>query len=156
MRSESWVSKSGAVAYALWGIVHVLGGAMQLLALRSGGGKALTAMISTAAPFETAGPELPAAAAAYMGMGAFTLVWLGALVTWVAVTQNWRNSRLGYWLNLTLVGTTDLGLLLALLLPGHMAWSDGMVGLGLFALALCFSTFARARDRSPLRTEAAA
>lgn len=149
MRSEKWVSQSGAVAYALWGIVHVIGGAMQLSALRSGGGKALTAMISTAAPFDVAGPDLPAVAAAYMGMGAFTLVWLGALVTWVAVTQNWRNSRLGYWLNLILVGATDIGLLLALLLPGYMAWSDGIVGLGLFAIAFCFSTLARVRDRLP-------
>ena len=67
-------------------------------------------------------------AAAFMGMGAFNILWIGLLVTVVAVTLNRRKSRLGYWLNLGIVGATDLGLLVALLLPGTMAWSDGGLG----------------------------
>jgi len=147
MDTTNRLAKTGAVCYALWGIVHVLGAAIQLAALRSRGGAGLTAMISTARPFDAQATVVPGASAAFMGMGAFNLLWIGALVTVVAVTLNWRNSRLGYWLNLGIVGATDAGLLWALLVPGIMAWSDGLVGLVLFAAALACSTLGRARVR---------
>jgi hypothetical protein len=99
-------------------------------------------MISTARPFD-ATTQVPDVAAAFMGMGSFNILWIGLLVTVVAVTMNWSNSRLGYWLNLAVVGATDAGLVWALLAPGYMAWSDGMIGLVLFAFALVFSSIAR-------------
>jgi len=141
------LARTGAVCYALWGIVHVLGAALQLAALRSQGGAGLTAMISTARPFDAQATAVPGASAAFMGMGAFNLLWIGVLVTVVAVTLNWRNARLGYWLNLGVVGATDAGLLWALLVPGVMAWSDGLVGLALFATAVVCSTLGRAGVR---------
>jgi hypothetical protein len=144
------LAKAGAIWYALWGIVHVLGAALQLVALRSQGGAGLTAMISTARPFDAQAAAVPEASAAFMGMGAFNLLWIGALVTVVAVTLNWRNARLGYWLNLGIVGATDAGLLWALLVPGIMAWSDGLVGLVLFAAAVVCSTLGRAGVRGLL------
>jgi hypothetical protein len=140
MRSANWMTKTGAVFYALWGLVHVIGGAMQLATLKSGGGAALTAMVATASGVDPATLEVPVAAAAFMGMGAMNILWIGALVLGVAAGQNWQNIRAGYWLNLALAGATDTTLLLALLLPGIMAWSDGMVGIGLFLLAAAFST----------------
>jgi hypothetical protein len=77
-------------------------------------------MISTARPFD-ATTQVPDVAAAFMGMGSFNILWIGLLVTVVAVTMNWSNSRLGYWLNLAVVGATDAGLVWALLAPGYMA-----------------------------------
>jgi hypothetical protein len=76
-------------------------------------------------------------------MGAYNILWIGLLVIVIAVGMNWRNSALGYWLNLAVVGATDLGLLVALLLPGYMAWSDGMIGISLFVLAFVFATAGR-------------
>ena len=81
-----------------------------------------------------------------MGMGAMNILWIGLLVMYVGATRNWRNSRNGYWLNLALVGCTDLALVLALLLPGIMSWVDGSIGLTRFALALIFSTLGRRQD----------
>ncbi|HXI22006.1 MAG TPA: hypothetical protein VNH46_13010 [Gemmatimonadales bacterium] len=136
-------ARAGAVFYALWGLLHVAGGAVQLATLRGHGGIALTRLIASGRPLDPGVGTVPDAAAAFMGMGAFNILWIGLLVTVVAVTLNRRNSRLGYWLNLGIVGATDLGLLVALLLPGTMAWSDGGLGLGLYFAALVASTLGR-------------
>lgn len=141
--STSRAAKTGAVFYALWGLLHVVGAAVQLATLNSQGGAGLTRLISSGRPTGGAEAGVPSAAAAFMGMGAFNILWIGALVVVIAVTMNWRNSRLGYWLNLGIVGATDLGLLVALLLPGTMAWSDGGLGLSLFAAAAITSTVGR-------------
>ncbi len=140
-------AKAGAIFYALWGLLHVVGGAVQLATLSGEGGAALTRMISSGAPLTEASAQVPAAAARFMGMGAYNILWIGALVTMIATALNWQNSRLGYWLNLGIVGATDLGLLVALLLPGTMAWSDGGLGISLFLLALGASTLGRVRAR---------
>lgn len=148
MQAHNRATRIGAVFYALWGIIHVLGGATQLLTLRSQGPGALMGLIATAGPPDPTTVSIPPAAAAFMGMGAWNILWIGLLVTIVAVTLNWRNDRLGYWLNLGVVLATDLGLLTALLLPGHMAWTDGLIGIVLFLLAAGFSTAGRT-GRSP-------
>jgi hypothetical protein len=146
MTTTNRAARTGAAFYALWGLLHVAGGAVQLVTLKGSGGAALTRMISSARPLDEASAAVPDAAAAFMGMGAFNILWIGVLVTVIAVTMNWKNSRLGYWLNLAIVGATDLGLLVALLLPGTMAWSDGGLGLSLFAVALVASTLGRVRS----------
>lgn len=142
-------ARSGAACYALWGLVHVAGAGMQLATLNSGGGGALGAMVSTARPYDPQVSPIPLAAGALMGMGSFNLLWIGLLVAWIAVRMNWRNSPTGYWLNLGIVGATDLGLLLFLLLPGTMAWSDGSIGIVLFLAAAVLSTIGIVGDRTP-------
>lgn len=143
-------ARIGAVFFALWGLAHIAGAALELSALQSGGGAALTAMIASANPASPESFAVSAPAAAFMGMGAYNILWLGALVTFVAVTRNWSNSARGYLLNMALAGATDLGLLVFLLIPGHMAWADGAVGLGLFAVAAVFSTIgAMAARKTP-------
>lgn len=144
MTTSNGFAKLGAACYVLWGLVHVAGATFQLLTLQESGGVGLTAMISTGRGFDPGSvAAFPEAAAAFMGMGAMNILWIGLLVVYVGATRNWRNSRHGYWLNLALVGGTDLALVVALLLPGIMSWGDGAVGLTLFALALIFSTVGR-------------
>ena len=136
-------ARTGAICYALWGVLHVLGAGMQLSRLGREGGAGLAAMLASAGPPGVTMPAVAAPAAAFMGMGAFNLLWIGLLVTAIALTLNWHNSRLGFWLNLALVGLTDLGLVYYLLLSRIMAWSDGGVGLVLFVAALGFSSLGR-------------
>jgi len=136
-------ARAAAACYGLWGVVHVAGAFYQLLTLRRSGGGGLTALIASAAPADVP-TAVPPAASAFMGMGAANIVVVGALVAAVALL-NWRNSRLGYWLNLLVVGGIDLNLVVFLLLPGIMAWSDGLVGLVLFLPAAVLSTLAQLR-----------
>jgi hypothetical protein len=57
----------------------------------------------------------------------------------VAIRWNWVGRPLGYVLNVCLAGAADLGLLFALLLPGYMKWSEGMIGIALFVVAAVIS-----------------
>jgi hypothetical protein len=67
-------------------------------------------------------------------------MWFGIFALLVGVLMNWRNSRLGYWLNFGIVGVADLGLFIFLISPGYMALADGSPGPVLWILALIFST----------------
>ena len=63
---------------------------------------------------------------------------LALLAIGIAVVLNWRNSLVGYWLNLFIVGITDIGFILLLLIPGY---SSDIIGPILWLLGLIFSTF---------------
>lgn len=128
------MNRAGAVCYVLWGLVHVVGGASLLATLQSGGGAELLRVLASAAP--AAVPDtVPAVAGAVAGFHAWNILWIGALVAVVALRLNWRNARLGFWLNLVLAGAADLGLIFALLVPGYMRLADGMIGIALFVPA---------------------
>ncbi|MCB9136626.1 MAG: hypothetical protein H6636_14470 [Anaerolineales bacterium] len=70
---------------------------------------------------------------------AWDLLWVGLFVVLVAVILNWKNSPLGYWLNLAVVSAVDGRLLTLLVVPGYMAWADGL-GVKLWIPAVLFST----------------
>ncbi|MDP2470682.1 MAG: hypothetical protein Q8W46_07445 [Candidatus Palauibacterales bacterium] len=132
----------GAVFYLLWGIIHVLGGAAMLATLRSAGGAGVLRMIATADP-GSAPDSVPEIVTAVAGFHSWNLLWIGALVAGVALTLNWRNRRSGFWINLTLAGAADAGLVAFMLAPGLMRLSDGLIGIVLFGLAFMFSGLGR-------------
>jgi hypothetical protein len=124
----------GAGLYVLWGLVHVVGGAAILATLQADGGAATLRMYATTAP-GTVPDGVPGVAGAVAGFHAWNLLWIGALVMVIAVRYNWRNQAAGVWLNLTLAGAADAGLIAFLLLPGYMGLADAWPGLGLFVPA---------------------
>ncbi|MEZ4708675.1 MAG: hypothetical protein R3A44_15815 [Caldilineaceae bacterium] len=132
--------KIGAIFYALWGLLHIVGAGVLMLQAYTVGGATVLAAIGSATPaaaipqFES---ELLAAVLAYY---AWNLVWIGAFVLVVAIRSNWRNDATGYWLNLIVVSAVDLGLVAMLMIPGHMAWSDGGLGVALWLPAILFTT----------------
>lgn len=135
-------SRIGAGCYALWGAIHVVGGLVLLQAALTGTEAFLRAQ-QGGPPRDPIGPTVAAApeiASGVFAFHAFNLVWLGLLTLLVAVRLNWRNSTAGYWVNLGLVGFTDLGLLLFIVGPGIMTWADAWIGPALFVPALVFST----------------
>ncbi|MCC6998936.1 MAG: hypothetical protein IT370_30265 [Deltaproteobacteria bacterium] len=146
--------KVGAVFYLLWGLLHVVAGATLV-------GSALTDLDGHLREIGTGAQaaQLPAVGghpvvSAIVAFHSFNMVWIGLLVALIAVRLNWRNARSGYWLNLALAGFLDLGLLVFLLVPGTMAWSDGWLGPALFAGGALFSTLGRRRRAAaPARPE---
>jgi hypothetical protein len=137
---KTYFYKIGAVCYALWGLLHMVGAAVLLLQATGAGATAVFATIGSATP--TAGlPQLSSRLAdAVLGYYAWNLLWIGGFVLVVAVKFNWQNHRLGYWLNLAVVSAVDLGLIVFLLVPAHMALTDGLLGVVLWLPALLFST----------------
>jgi hypothetical protein len=132
----------GAIFYILWGLLHVVGGAVLLSTWTSAGSSAL--MRSFGSAVASSVPEtLPAVVGGVGAFHAFNLVWIGLLVIVVAAKLNWHNSRTGAWLNGTLAGMADLGLVVFLLLPGYMPWAEGAPGIVLFVPALLFTAVGR-------------
>lgn len=130
-------SKLGAVFYILWGLLHIAGGlAIMVQATPS----AQIALQATAEPPESFIGITNAAVGGIVNYHAFNLVWFGLFAIVVAVILVWKNLQLGYWLNFLVIGFVEFGLIAFMLLPGIMSWADGSVGLGLFFLALFFSS----------------
>ncbi len=150
-----YFSKTGAVLFALWGIIHVVGGAMMLSALNQGGAVAYLAMTTTGVAPEilSTTPDLVGVNAT-LGMHAWNLTWIGALVFAVAVTLNWRNRVTGFWVNLALVSGADIGLLAFMIVPGVMRLQDGLPGLVLWLPATVFAALGLStKGRSPSGSE---
>lgn len=133
------LAKIGAIFYGLWGLLHLVGGAAILLALGDG-------TAAGYAVYKQAIGVFPAVSGAILAMNSFTIAWVGALVTVIAVTQNWRNQRAGAWLNFTLAGMMDIALVVFLLLPGFVSLGDAMLGISLLAVAAPCSLLALRRN----------
>jgi hypothetical protein len=119
--------KIGAALYALWGVLHLLAAVE---------GYRLAATVEAGA---VQGRLMQNA----WNIGFFALV---ALV--VAVTMNWHNSTTGYWINLIAVSAADIGFILFVLLPGHIALWPGVLGPVVWILAVVFSTIGFTMERA--------
>lgn len=129
------LAKIGATFFVLWGLLHVVGGAAILLAALETADHGFAFYD----PLATNYTKLAGDVLAYL---AFGFTWIGAVVTLVGARYNWRNSRNGLMLNTTLVGLTDLGLILFLVWPGHLSWVEASPGLLLFVGAAVFGGIA--------------
>jgi hypothetical protein len=100
-------ARIGAIFYVIWGIVHI-NAAYGLLKL----GQSLSAGMVQARIYQDAWNIL-----------------FGALaVIVIAVTMNWRNSRTGFWTNLTLVSLLDIAFILFVIVPGYAPLWPGLEG----------------------------
>ncbi len=112
-------SKLGAVVYAVWGLLHIEA-ARKVYAL----GQTLD----------------PGMVQARIFQDAWNLLFFALFGLVVAVTLNWKNSRLGYWLNLIVVSAGDIGFILTVLIPGYLPIFPGAMGPILWVIAVVLST----------------
>jgi hypothetical protein len=112
-------AKLGAVTYVLWGLLH----------------------IEAARRVYMLGQSLdPGMVQGRIIQGAWNLLFFALFGIVVAVVWNWRNSRMGYWLNLVVVSAGDIGFILFVLMPGYIPRVPGGLGPLLWILALVLST----------------
>jgi len=113
--------KLGAIFYGLWGFWH-----FQVVA----------------SMFEFAGTQIDQGILqARIYQGAFHILWFAVGAVAISILLNWRNSRVGYWLNLFMIGWTEIGLFLFFMVPGYFSWlPTGFVGPLLWVSAVLFST----------------
>ena len=112
-------AKLGAVTYVLWGLLHI---------------EAARRVYMLAQSLE------PGMVQGRIFQGAWNLLFFAMFGIVVAVIWNWRNSRLGYWLNLVVVSAGDIGFILFVLMPGYLPLVPGGLGPLLWVVALSFST----------------
>ena len=112
-------ARFGAITYVLWGLLHIEA-ARRVYML----GQSLEAGMVQGRIIQ----------------GAWNLLFFALFGIVVAVIWNWRNSRLGYWLNLVVVSAGDIGFILFVLVPGYIPLVPGGLGPLLWVLALVLST----------------
>ena len=112
-------AKLGAVTYVLWGLMHIQAARFVLML-----GQTLE----------------PGMVQGRIYQDAWNLLFFALFGIVVAVTLNWKNSRLGYWLNLVVVSAGDIGFVITILVPGYIPLMPGIIGPLLWIVALIFST----------------
>ena len=112
-------AKLGAVTYVLWGLLHIQAARLVYML-----GQTLE----------------PGMVQGRIYQGAWNLLFFALFGIVVAILLNWKNSRLGYWLNLVVVSAADIGFIVAILMPGYVPLIPGGIGPLLWVLALVFST----------------
>ncbi|WP_316355477.1 hypothetical protein [Devosia sp.] len=140
--SNSTKARTGAILFALWGIVHIAGGASILLALSGSPGAGFGIYQNSAGTY-------PALAGQVLGYLASLFVAGGIAVTGVAIRLNWRNSALGLGLNTVIAGIFDLGLVVFLVLPGHVSWPEAAIGIVLLLAAAIVGGMACNAENTP-------
>jgi len=119
------LSKIGASFYVLWGLLHT---AAALDQFRVG---------STLEPGLVQGK---------INQGAWDLLLISIVAILIAVRWTWRNGRLGYWINLAMVSAADIGFIIFVFIPGHVAFFPGILGPVFWICAALFSTAAYRRE----------
>ncbi len=127
-------AKLGAVTYVLWGLMHIQAARFVFIL-----GQTLEPGILQGRIYQDV----------------WNLLFFALFGIVVAVTLNWKNSRLGYWLNLVVVSAGDIGFIITILLPGYIPLLPGGIGPLLWLVALLFSTLGilAARRTGPIATD---
>lgn len=128
--------------YALWGVMHLGIAGVLFAKLSHGGGAAYVAFFGSNVATETFQHSYDAVTLGLFWQHAWNLGIVGTCAIAVA-RLNWRNHRLGYWLNLGVVSAAEVGFIIAILGPGYIRLSDGLGGPVLWVLAAVFSTLGR-------------
>jgi hypothetical protein len=112
-------ARIGAVFYILWGLLHLVA-AKKVYML----GQALESGMVQGRVYQDA----------------CYLLFFALFGIVVAATLNWKNSKLGYWLNFVVVSFGDIGFIVAVLIPGYLPLFPGLIGPILWLIALGFTT----------------
>lgn len=123
------LSKSAAVAFFLWGVLHVVGSVAILLA-------ALRDPAAGYAFYANAAESYDALSGGILKYFSFLLLCIAIVSIFIAVKYNWKNSQAGLAANTVLLGLTDIGLIIFMVVPGHVSWAEASIGLALFIVAV--------------------
>lgn len=134
------LARIGAVAYILWGLLHIVTSALALWFTY------LLVKPLWAGPLADAIPggwvEIDGGTMAVIRHHSLNVVLFGLVAIVVAAMLNWRNSRTGWLANLVVVGIVDTGFILFLVIPGYIALELGLIGPVLWAIGAILTTIA--------------
>ena len=136
------LARLGATAFALWGILHIVGATMILMALMRSGASGAYAY------YGLEGEDLPDIAGSVLGYFSYMIVLAGAAALGVAVRLNSRNSEIGLAINTALTLLVEIGLIVFLLVPGHVGIVESAPGLLLAALGIVAGGLACRREHA--------
>jgi len=111
-------ARIGTVFYILWGLLHLVAAKKVYLL-----GHALESGMVQGRIYQDA----------------FYLLFFAIFGIVVAVKFNWKNSKLGYWLNFVVVSFADIGFIVVLM-PAYLPLIPGLIGPILWLVALTLTT----------------
>ncbi len=112
-------ARIGTVFYILWGLLHLVAAKKVYLL-----GHALESGMVQGRIYQDA----------------FYLLFFALFGIVVALTLNWKNSRLGYWLNSVVVSFADIGFIVTILIPAYLPLFPASTGPILWLIALTLTT----------------
>lgn len=114
MDTAKFAYRAGAVCYFLWGVLHIY-----------------AAWLS----YTLADGTTDSFVGSKLQQNGWNLAFISIVCIYVALRMNWRNSRLGFWINAIMVSVTDIGFVVLILLPGiatdllgPILWLLGLAG----------------------------
>ena len=143
-QSTSVMLKVATVLWVIWGLVHVLAGAMTIgqETPKAVGG------IADKVPAEDLELEYHDAVGAIINQHGFNLLWIGAFTTICAIFV-WRHSRPAMLLASLVAGVTDIGYFLFMDLGGYVNFIPGTLMTIICAAAALLSIIAFIRLGTP-------
>jgi hypothetical protein len=112
-------AKIGSGLYIVWGLLHIVAAVQEF-------------MLGATLEFGLVQGKI--------NQGAWELLFIALAAMAIAVIYNWKNSRLGYWLNLLMVSIADIGFIIFVFLPGHVSFLTGILGPVFWISSAIFST----------------
>lgn len=124
----------GNIAAKIGGVLYVIWGAQHLVA--AWGIHVLAASLPKGMAYGR------------MEQAAWNLALFALLAVALGISLNWRNDRLGYWINLIMVAAVDVGFIILIVAPGYVPASvASLAGPIVYVAAAIFSTAGRMSSR---------
>ena len=101
------VGRLGSVSYFVWGLLHL---------------QAAYSVYKVGASVEAGMVQ------GRLYQSAWNLLFFSVCAIAVALTLNWRNDRLGYWINAGVITLADTGFIFFVLIPGYISPWPGILG----------------------------
>lgn len=111
--------KIGSILFVLWGLLHLM---------------------AANGIYRLAGTVEAEMLHARLLQASWHMILFALAAIGIAVAYNWKNKRMGFWLNATVTSTTDVGFIVLFLVPGVMPWWPGAIGPILWLLAMTFAS----------------
>lgn len=147
-------NRAGAIAYVLWGVLHIVVGVIPVLTFFGAGPAEMLAALPGASQVPANVDEPLLQAAYFTAEHHFNLAAFGVLAILVAVRLNWHGDPFGFRLNLIVLGLVDVAFIVGQILPGYMPLLMGASGPLLYVLGALFTALGLRAGRAAGRAEA--
>ena len=145
------VYRIGAMLFILWGLLHAVSGGMGIYLTTLA---AVPDWAGSMAVVPGRWSGLPESSLGLFRQHSYNIAAGGVAASLIAVFGNWRNSRLAWIVNGALIAVLDLGMVVFMLLPGHVPLLDGLIGPILWAGGFLLTGLGQAgRSSSKFRTK---
>lgn len=145
-KSGAMLLKVSAILWVIWGLVHMLAGALTMSRIIGDDIASAVGGIADKVNESSLMVEYPEAAGAIIGQHGFNLFWIG-LVTTIAAYFIWKQKKSAIFLAALVGGLADIGYFVFLDLGGYVNFAPGTVMTIVSSLAVITSFYAYFKQR---------